>query len=205
MTDEKKRIKKYLANKESFSFQDHSKHIQLVKEVTLEDVTAKFDFKKFRRMQCYLYHLDKLGITSREIAKGLEGKTMLIYRIIPRRISRRTKCPWCYAPVEDFYRHIKKAHGKTRRNIALLDFQKDLYTELLRIIRETEHYMSLAFINNGCQLCDDPVMEGRELCCSIPTSFRDRMRSLNHLGVTVSGVDLDFLQHYRYGQIILLP
>lgn len=205
MTDETKRVKKYLANKDEFSFQDHNKYIKLMAQITLEGVEVKFDFKKFRRIQCYLYHFDKLGVTNKEVAKSIEERTMLIYRIMPKRITKRTKCPWCYAPVEDFYRHIKKAHGKTRRNIVLLDFQKNLYTELLRIIRETEHYMSLAFINNGCQLCDNPVMEGRELCCSIPTSFRDRMRSLHHLGVTANGIDPDFFKHHRYGQIILLP
>jgi len=203
--DEKKRIKRYIANREEFDFKLHNKHIQLVEKTTLKNVKVKFDRRRFRQLQCYLYHFGKLGITPKDIEGEFEGKTLLIYRIVPKRISRRKVCPFCYQPVDNFEEHIIKAHDKTLDNIQLLEFQKNLYSELLRIIRETEYYMSLAFINAGCQMCDDPIMEGRELCCSIPTSFRDRSRSLSIMGVSAESVSKGLLHHHRYGQIILAP
>jgi len=205
--DEAKRVKRYLEQREEFSFRNHAKSLILVKKTILKGVSFNFDRQKCRKIKCYLYHFDKLGITSKEMAATVEGKTILIYKSGQKKTTsvRRTKCPWCYAPTKDFEKHISSIHQKTLKNIRLLTYQNNLYSELLRIIRETEYYMSLAFLNAGCQLCDNPVMKGRELCCSIPTSFRNRMRSLNLLGMTTSNIDPKYFDKTRYGQIILLP
>lgn len=205
--DEAERIRRYKAQRKKFSYNDHAKGIMLVKKAVLKDVHFEFDRYRFEQLKCYLYHFDKLGVTAKEMEETFEGKTILIYKSIKRKpvIMTRRKCPWCYAPTNDFIEHIRKVHGKTKHNVFALRFQKDLYTELLRIIRETEYYMSLAFLNRGCQLCDDPVMPGRELCCSIPTSFRDRMRSLKFLNITTSNIDPKYFENNKYGQIVLLP
>ncbi len=204
--DEKNRIKKYEKQKNTkFNYKNHNPGIILIKKTNLENVTVDFDLTLFRKMKCYLYHFRHLGISQENMAHTLEGKRTLIYRMKDPKPLRRKKCPWCYMPVENLEEHIKKAHNKTIKNIHMLDFQKNLYKELLRIVRETPHYMSLAFVNAGCQMCDNPTMEGRELCCSIPTSFRDRSRSLNILGMKAKNLEEKYITKKNMGQIILLP
>jgi hypothetical protein len=198
------RLKGNTAKPSEFDFKAHNKKIQLITTLKLEGVSVKFDKKKLKQLKCYLYHFDRLGISEENIAEELEGSKILIYRQVPKKLSSaRKKCLWCYEPTPDLLKHVA-LQDKTKADIQAVDFQKALYQELLRIVRDTRYYMALMFLNAGCQMCDDPVMKGREGCCSIPTSFRDRARSLLHMGVTANGLD-PYLQSKRYGQIILAP
>jgi len=204
-TNEKVRIAKYFEEKKAFNPQEtKSNNIEFVEKITLKGVKVLFEEETFRNLRCYLYHFDKLGISAENIRKEFEGKDMLIYRLTGNKLSRARKCPWCYAPVEKMESHILEAHGKTMRNIMYMKFQQNLYKELLTVVRETDHHFATMFMNVGCQLCVDPVMKGRELCCSIPTSFRDRMRSLRIMGITAKTLPKEYVTNPRIGQILLV-
>jgi len=181
--------------------------IQTGTQVRQEVEQSKYEREKLNRHIADVereYAQKVTGISEENIAEELEGSKILIYRQVPKKLSSaRKKCLWCYEPTPDLLKHVA-LHDKTKADIQAVDFQKALYQELLRIVRDTRYYMALMFLNAGCQMCDDPVMKGREGCCSIPTSFRDRARSLLHMGVTANGLD-PYLQSKRYGQIILAP
>jgi len=202
---EEERVNRFLANREDFEFEKHNRGITLIDKITLEGVNTYFDKGLFRRLKCYLYHFRQLGIKETDITKEFEGKTLLVYKMVKKNISNSRKCPWCYMPTEDLRTHIEKAHNKNQYNLQYLEFQKNLYKELLRIIRDTDYYMSFMFLNAGCQMCDNPVMPGRELCCSIPTSFRDRARSLKIMGVTAANLPEKYLIKSNIGHILLAP
>lgn len=203
--DEKERLERAKKNKEKFTYTPKQKSLKLVKEVKLKGVSFDFDLKRFRELQCYLYHFGNLGITSENMREEFEGKTLLIYKFAGV-TTKRTKCPWCYAPQEHLLTHIHEAHNKNELHLQYLKFQELLYKELLRIIRDTPHYFATMFLNAGCQLCDNPITEGRELCCSIPTSFRDRARSLAIMGFDAKSIkDKKLIMNPNYGQIILAP
>jgi len=203
--DEKTRLDKYEANRKVFKWENTAPGIKLIDRVRLKNVRFVFN-KRLRNMKCYLYHMDKLGITERNLEEEFEGKILLIYTNTPKTIlTKRHKCPFCFGPHENLLKHLEEAHNKTISNLVELQFQFKLYKELLRIVRETKYYFSTMFINSGCQLCDNPVLKGRELCCSIPTSFRDRARSLHILGLTAKGLDREYFATPNMGQIILAP
>jgi len=203
---EEERIAKYLANRNPFRWWDTNNGIKFVHKIKLKNVEFRLDLVKLVKLKCYLYKLHDLGITATNLAEEFEGKSLLFYKNTKTSLSsRRTKCAWCYAPVDNFEEHIKEVHNKTMTNILYMKFQQNLYKELLRVVRETRFYFATAFINVGCQLCDNPVMKGRELCCSIPTSFRDRARSLKLLGLHADGLKQEWLKDPLMGQIILAP
>ena len=202
--DEKTRLDKYEANRKVFKWENTAPGIKLIDRVRLKNVRFVFN-KRLRNMKCYLYHMDKLGITERNLEEEFEGKILLVYSHKITSVGRGHKCKWCFGPHEDLLKHIEEAHSKTISNLIELQFQFKLYKELLRIVRETKYYFSTMFINSGCQLCDNPVLKGRELCCSIPTSFRDRARSLHILGLTAKGLDREYFATPNMGQIILAP
>jgi hypothetical protein len=207
MIGEKERIEKYFAEKQEFTFEDHNNRIELIDTIKLKKVKCDFDQRKFRKLKCYLYHFDRLGINEGNIVDEFEGKKLLIYKSREKNKIRRSKCPWCYMPIghEKLENHILTGHNKTISDIKLLDFQKNLYREMLRIVRETEYYFGSMFINAGCRMCDNPITEGRELCCSIPTSFRDRARSLSIMGVSSRRLPEEYLLDESIGQILLAP
>ena len=202
--DEKTRIEKYIKNRKIFKWDNTVSGIELIDRVRLKNVSFTFS-KQMKHSKCYLYHMDKLGITERNLEEEFEGKILLVYSHKITSVGRGHKCKWCFGPHEDLLKHIEEAHSKTISNLIELQFQFKLYKELLRIVRETKYYFSTMFIDSGCQLCDNPVLKGRELCCSIPTSFRDRARSLHILGLTAKGLDREYFATPNMGQIILAP
>jgi hypothetical protein len=203
--DEKDRIEKYEKERKPFLWTNTPDSIKFVQKIRLKSVRFDLDKRKLAKLRCYLYHIDRLGISEHNFEEEFEGKTLLIYSNTYPKFRTRTKCPWCFGPTEDFLKHIKEAHNKTEDNVVRFSFQQKLYRELLRIVRETPYHFATMFLNKGCEYCDNPVMKGRELCCSIPTSFRDRARSLTMLGMSASNLKEEYVTDPNMGQILLAP
>jgi len=145
---------------------------------------------KLSKSSCFMYELNRAGISKRELRGYFHGKCMDIYRYQGVIRSTMQVCPWCRAKQydhESLLFHIGRVHNKTGSNLWELRMQKDLYRLLLMYVRGG-NYDALSFLTQStCQFCEKPNIDGREGMCAIPESSRNKTRSLKLLGFSCDG------------------
>jgi len=116
---------------------------------------------------CFMYTLDRLGITVEGLCGAFEDHLMDIYR----------------------YR-INRGIPKT------VKMQNELYSMLLKKVKSNKNlYFSHAVLFSAeCSYCENPCVEGRHGMCALPESARNKMRSLNVFGFSCDSFDKDWLK-----------
>ena len=168
---------------------------------------------------CYLYDFDSMGITPEQFAEVIVGEEAMIFEKPFKDKLAGTKCPWC-----DYNARKKAQKGNLRtfdhqismqnhiythvKNIVsyqVLKFQSELYTMRLQLVRQGHHECIAFLVQHECNYCIAPVIEGREGMCALPTSTRNRMRSLKTLGYPIKSITKHRIYEWSaMGVIILL-
>ena len=148
---------------------------------------------------CYLYGLKALGVTPAEYAELIAGQEALVFEKPYSEQLRIISCPWCEYNSRDKAKeaHLKKGfrgiriedhiaeHNKNFVDAQVVKFQNDLYTMKLQLVRKGYHAALHLLVNHECQLCVTPRVKGRKGMCALPTSSRNRPRSLELLGYPI--------------------
>ena len=138
---------------------------------------------------CYLYKIKESGLSTKEFTNFFNDKVMDIYEFTGR-FSTSKKCPWCENQFNNLEEHISE-HNKSLSDVNTNKLSARAYTLLLSYLR-TDNYDTLAFyLHLQCQYCIAPISPDRKGKCEIPSSTRNRMRSLKILGFKCEGFDIN--------------
>lgn len=165
----------------------------------IAEIKIKRWLPKIKLHKCYLYDLDALGVTPEQLADVISGSKAYLFEKPFDSFLRANRCAWC--EYNDRRQHgVGKKRAKWRgiilqdhiyvHNKNIVDFQvnkfqQELYTLRLQLVRKG-YCAALSFlVEHECQLCLNPVVEGREGKCAIATSPRNRVRSLKNLGYPI--------------------
>ena len=150
---------------------------------------------------CFLYDLKKLGITTEEFIRSIEGWHMDVFewRIAVKKggaARRQTKCPWCEEKQKDLISHIDLVHNKKSEDLEVVKMQNALYSQLMKRIKSNKrNYFSHAVLfGSTCAQCVRPRIEGRFGMCALPESARNKMRSLKLLGFSCQSFDSKYIR-----------
>lgn len=166
---------------------------KIVDEITMKRWKPKVNKKE----KCFLYDFKNMGITPSEFADVIAGRKAYIFEQPFNDKLRAVKCPWCdfkeskRTEVNDHPVRLQDhifSHGKNVVSLQVLKFQKDLYSLRLQFVRNGYHECIAMLVEHECQFCLEKRVKGRELMCSIPTSTRNRMRSLKKLGYPIEHI-----------------
>lgn len=175
---------------------------QLVRRMVIKRPRFKID----KSTCCYMYDLDGLGVSLKELKKYFNKKCLDIYKYTGVVKSTATVCPWCrqnglpkerykFSEHDELVVHIQRVHNKLASNLWELRMQLDLYKLLLEYVRNGS-YDALSFtLHSDCQMCAIPNLKGREGKCAIPESSRNKVRSLRRFGFKCSDFDLRNYNH----------
>lgn len=163
----------------------------LVDEVRIKKWTPELK----RPTNCYLYDFKSMGITPAQFADVIVGKKAMLFEkeILPR--LRGFNCHWCsfkearrkpYVKMTPRLQdHIFSHKDKNIVSYQVYNFQKELYSLRLSLVRDGWDESICFLVQHDCQFCLDPLAKGREGICAIPTSTRNRMRSLKRLSYPI--------------------
>jgi len=171
---------------------------------------------KKRTGGCFLYDWKSLGITPNQFVDVVAGREALLFEKPFVEHSNASNCPWCdfkarskhHRGVGTYLReHVFTHPGKTILSYQLVKFSKEMYTIKLQLVRRGYHESFPFFVEHSCQDCLNPVVKGREGKCAIPTSTRNRMRSLATLGYPIEHLVNNKKRQHKWsalGLIVLL-
>ena len=185
--------------------------LKLISEITIKEWVPKI-----KPHPCYLYDLEAMGITHLQFAEVIVGKKAYLFEAPFVEVIRSHKCPWCnYNDMKQvgigkrgahwsgimLQEHVY-VHSKNIVDFQIYKFQEELYKFRLSLVRK-EYKAALSFlVEHECQLCLNPRTEGRENKCAIPTSPRNRLRSLKVLGYPIK--HLKELRTYEWSALGLI-
>ena len=165
----------------------------------IAEVKIKEWLPKIKPHKCYLYDLEAMGITPEQFADVISGSQAYLFEKPFTDFLRASRCAWC--EYNDKKQKGIGKRGKMWGGIRLQDhvythnknivdfqinkFQQELYTLRLGLVRKGFHAALSFLVEHECQLCLNPIAEGREGKCTIPTSPRNRVRSLKTLGYPI--------------------
>lgn len=171
----------------------------------------KFQLKNVKlepkQTDCFLHDFDLLGVSTEDLRDELEGQIIRVYLGVMNNFKIGTKCFWCFQKFQnekELLEHTVNVHYKTLKAMKVLRLQEELYRHKLNLFRAgVIDATYFAYTNWLCQHCDDRNARGRGLC-SIPESARNKVRSLNVLGLSADGI-LPGFKGYNFGFIIGKP
>lgn len=147
---------------------------------------------------CFLYDFRSAGFSEKRFLKWLEGRTMDIWEYTGR-FTKPRKCPWCHES------HDIGVHSKKESDLMSISLSKKAYPLLLDKYLRKGNYQALGFLMQlDCSYCINPVVLGREGKCAIPSSTRNRFRSIKTLGLTFDGFKGPKSLKYLYLQNIAI-
>jgi len=165
----------------------------------IAEVKIKRWLPEIKHHKCYLYDLEAMGITPEQFADVISGSNAYLFEKPLVEVIRSNKCAWC--EYNDRKQNGIGKRGATWRGTMLQDhvyvhnknivdfqvnkFQQELYTLRLQLVRKGFHAALNFLVEHECQLCLNPIAEGREGKCAIATSPRNRIRSLKTLGYPI--------------------
>uniref|UniRef100_A0A6M3L104 Uncharacterized protein n=1 Tax=viral metagenome TaxID=1070528 RepID=A0A6M3L104_9ZZZZ len=138
-----------------------------------------------QKTNCYLYNFKEGGFSEKQFTKWLNGKIMDIYEFTGK-FGKTTKCPWC-GDKFDLLDHLPKHHQKYEENLNTIKLSNQLYALLLSYLRNGNYDALSFFMHKECQYCINPIVKGREGKCSIPSSTRNKPRSIKLLRLKFNG------------------
>ena len=142
-----------------------------------------------QKTNCYLYNFKESGFSEQQFTKWLDEKIMDIYEFTGR-FGKTTKCPWCgKAILPEWNNKNLHNHNKNIEDLNTIKLSNQLYTLLLSYLRNGSYDALSFFMHKECQYCINPIVKGRERKCSIPSSTRNRPRSIKLLGLKFNGFD----------------
>ena len=166
----------------------------------IAEVKIKEWLPKIKSHKCYLYDLETLGVTPEQFADVIAGSQAYLFEKPFTTFLRASRCAWCEYNDRNEKRIGKRkgvrwkgatlqdhvyTHNKNIVDFQINKFQQELYSLRLGLVRKGFHAALNFLVEHECQLCLNPIAEGREGKCAIPTSPRNRVRSLKTLGYPI--------------------
>jgi len=167
--------------------------------------------------KCFLYDFKSMGITSEQFADIIIDKPAYVFEKPFQQHLRGYCCPWCEYDsrkmqkkgIQPFWHGVQMqdhlyVHKKNLVSYQVLKFQQELYTLRLQLVREGWHECMAFLVQHECQFCISPRVKGRKGMCSIPSSTRNRMRSLKTLSYPIKHIKKKRMYEWSCLGIIVL-
>jgi len=148
--------------------------------------------------KCFLYDFEKMGITPKQFSDVIINRRAYLFEKPFKDRLAGYCCPWCEYNSKKELSGLQKpnyygvrmqdhlyVHKKNLVSYQVRKFQEELYTIRLQLVREGWHECMAFLVEHECQFCITPRVKGRKGMCSIPSSTRNRMRSLKTLGYPI--------------------